>query len=79
MADQVVDKHSLNLSRLCRLCGDLLTGRVNYEVSNFISRLEAIFSKPPFSKDAHHTYPNKFCNVCFSRMINAERGVEVNI
>ena len=79
MADQVVDKHSLNFIRLCRLCGDFLTGRVNYVVSNFISRLVAVFSKTPFSKDACHTHPNKFCYACFSRVINGERGVKVNI
>ena len=50
MADQVVDKHSMNLSKLCRLCGDLLTGRVNYVVSNFISRLQAVFFKATIFK-----------------------------
>ena len=79
MADQVVDKHSLNLSSLCRLCGDLLTGRVNYVVVTSFLDCNPFFLKPPFSKDARHTHPNKFCNVCFSRMINAERRVEVNI
>ena len=70
MADQAVDQHAMNLSRLCQLCGDLLTGRVNYVVSDFISRLEAVFATlfppPP---------PPNFVT-CFSRMINAmQNGV----
>ena len=84
MAYQAVDQHAMNLSRLCQLCGDLLTGRVNYVVSDFISRLEAVFGTL-FPKDAYHTTSpppppkkKKFCNVCFSRMINAEWGVVHN-
>ena len=78
MADQAVDQHAMNLSRLCQLCGDLLTGRVNYVVSDFISRLEAVFATL-FPKDAYYTTsaPPNFVT-CFSRMINAEWGVVHN-
>ena len=68
MADQL---HHLNLHKLCRICGALLTGRVVYQIEHYTERLEKAF-RSKFSSDTEDIHPKRFCNNCYCKMVNTE-------
>ena len=70
MAEQVA------LSKLCRVCGNILTGRVIYHVKEHYLLLQNAFLEN-FEADKTNIHPQNFCQSCFSTMKNCEdRGTK---
>lgn len=51
-----VNRHTQNLANLCRICGNLLTGKVKHDVKEHASRLEKVFSSK-FELDLEQIHP----------------------
>ena len=68
MATQI---HLANLKKLCRICGTLVLGKVNYLVNNYTDRLEIAY-RCKFTGDKAEIHPEQFCNNCYCKLVNVE-------
>ena len=75
MADNV--SHSLNLLKLCRVCGKILADKTIYEVKDFTFKLQDSF-RASFIRDESKIHPPNFCHVCFSTMQNVEKRNKIH-
>ena len=62
-----MEEHLFYLQRLCRICGEILSRRVTYLVSDHLEELTALY-KVHFAGDTSGKEPSSFCNTCYSRV-----------
>ena len=62
------------LSKLCRICGSILSGRVIYLVKEHYLWLKIVY-KENFEEDKIDMHPQNFCHSCYATMTNCkDRG-----
>lgn len=67
-----------DLTKLCRICGNILNGRVSYLVKENLSGLQSAFQED-FEQDVNKIHPPKFCNKCYCTMQNCNlRGTKTS-
>jgi hypothetical protein len=57
--------HEEAMQRLCMICGELLTGRVNYFVYKYIDKIKTFFNLQELVL-IENVHPKGFCNKCYS-------------
>ena len=67
-----MEEHLFYLQRLCRICGEILSGRVTYLVSDHLEELTELY-KVHFAGDTSGKEPSSFCNTCYSRVKNSSK------
>ena len=59
----------LPVDKLCRICGNILSGRVVHNVNEHLEQLKHVY-KEDFSLDSAHIHPKSFCHSCYSTALN---------
>jgi len=74
-----MNQHKECLAKLCRICGNLLQGRVSYLVKSHAIGIKNLFNTNVEEEYQHpEVFPPSFCHVCYCKIKNFEKGGKVD-
>ena len=59
--------HSTLIQKFCRVCGNIMKGRVTYIVEKYTETLKNTFMGT-FDIENNDIYPRSFCNTCYTTL-----------